>query len=143
MPLSHLLLPSGPACCNRRCSDSASSGDSAGGDFVHLPTGFPSSQLCIRSAMRANLLLMSSSVSRTTLSTSKWALPAKPLILPRTAESSCLHQLALMLQLCKESRFPGSLCRALEGQSFPFSALDTASLSLASAQRYLLISLSL
>jgi len=122
-----------------RCSDA----DSTGGDFVHLPTGSPSSQLCIRSATRANLLLMSSSVSRTTLSTCKWALPAKPLILPRRAESSSLHQLALMLQLCKESGFPGSLCRVLEGQRFPFSALDAASLSLASAQRYLLISPSL
>lgn len=85
---------------------------------------------------------MSSSVSRITLSISKWTLPVKPPILPRSVGSSCLHQLALMLQLCEESGFPGSLCRVLEGQRFPFSALDSASLSLASAQRYLLISLS-
>lgn len=59
-----------------------------------LPVGSPSSQLYIRSATRANLLPMSSSVSRTTPSTCKWALPAKAPILLRRAESSCPHQLA-------------------------------------------------
>lgn len=35
----------------------------------------------------------------------------------------------LLLQLCEESGFSGSLCRVLEGQRFLFSALGTASLS--------------
>lgn len=48
------------------CSDSAICGG-----FLCLPTGSPSSLLCIGSATRENLSLTSSRVSRTTLSTCK------------------------------------------------------------------------
>lgn len=60
--------PPAPACHDRksRCFDSAISGD-----FLCLPTGSPSSLLCIGSATRENLSLTSSHVSRTTLSTCK------------------------------------------------------------------------
>lgn len=99
------------------------SGSAICGDFLCLPTGSPSSLLCIRSATRANLSLTSSRVSRTTLSTCEGLCLHSTAL--RCAESSCPHQPDLLPQPWRESRSPGSLCRLLEEQRFPDTALDT------------------
>lgn len=126
VPLCHLLLLAVP-CQKSRCSDSAICGD-----FLCLPTGSPSSLLCIASATRENLSVTSSSVSRATLSTCKGLClqttgsACRTQVLPRCAESSCPHQPDLLPRLWKESRSPGSFCRLLEEQRFPSPAPDTA-----------------